>query len=226
MKDRLKEKMREFRNEKIIDTSQFNDPMAQDIEWSPVAAGGTNICTHKLKRITPTRYEFKATISGLFFSWLFVIVGVVIFIVGIKEIIFKDEIESTFKLILLPIMGLIFGGAGLYILLEMTAPRVFDKQIGGYWKGRKTPDFRLAGGGAKKAVMLSDIYSLQIIREFVRGSRSNGRRSSSYFSYELNLVLQDGSRKNVVDHAKYHSLIHEAQELSQFLGKPVWDGSK
>ncbi len=57
-------------------------------------------------------------------------------------------------------------------------------------------------------------------------SRSTSRVSgnkSSYYSYELNLVLNDGSRINVVDHGNLKRLRSDTQTLSQFLGKPVWD---
>ncbi|MGD9320846.1 MAG: hypothetical protein PVH99_12810, partial [Desulfobacteraceae bacterium] len=45
----------------------------------------------------------------------------------------------------------------------------------------------------------------------------------SYYSYELNLVLRDSKRTNVMDHGDYEKLREDAQTLSQFLEKPVWD---
>ena len=66
-------------------------------------------------------------------------------------------------------------------------------------------------------VQLYQVHALQIIREYVRGNKS------SYYSYELNLILKDGSRKNVVDHGSIKQLQKDAQTLGQFLGIPVWD---
>jgi hypothetical protein len=48
---------------------------------------------------------------------------------------------------------------------------------------------------------------------------------NSYYSYELNLVLDDGSRINVVDHGNLDRLRSDAQTLSRFLDKPVWDAT-
>ena len=42
-------------------------------------------------------------------------------------------------------------------------------------------------------------------------------------SYELNLVLQDGERLNVVDHGSFDVLREDAAKLGEFLGVPVWD---
>ena len=49
---------------------------------------------------------------------------------------------------------------------------------------------------------------------------------SSYTSYELNLVLDDGSRINVVDHGNLDRLRGDATTLSRFLSKPVWDATR
>ena len=67
---------------------------------------------------------------------------------------------------------------------------------------------------------LSSIHALQLLSEFVSGSKS------SYYSYELNLVLNDGSRINVVDHGNLERLRSDASALSRFLDKPVWDATR
>lgn len=41
----------------------------------------------------------------------------------------------------------------------------------------------------------------------------------------LNLVLDDGSRINVVDHGCARSLRAEAHQLATFLDKPLWDAT-
>ena len=64
---------------------------------------------------------------------------------------------------------------------------------------------------------LDSIHALQLISEYCRGNKS------SYYSYELNLVMEDGSRMNVVDHGNQAKLREDAQTLSTFLDKPAWD---
>jgi hypothetical protein len=41
-------------------------------------------------------------------------------------------------------------------------------------------------------------------------------------SYELNLVLKDGRRINVVDHGGADKIRTDAATLADFLGVPVW----
>jgi hypothetical protein len=62
--------------------------------------------------------------------------------------------------------------------------------------------------------------SFALWSEFVSGSKN------SYHSYELNLVLNDGSRINVVDHGNLERLRSDASTLSRFLDKPVWDATR
>jgi hypothetical protein len=65
--------------------------------------------------------------------------------------------------------------------------------------------------------LLEDIHAIQLLSEYVRRSKS------SYYSYELNLVLNDGKRLIVVDHGNLTRLQEDAKKLLEFLGKPVWD---
>ena len=63
-----------------------------------------------------------------------------------------------------------------------------------------------------------------ILQERVSSSSSSGG-SSRYYSYELNLVLKDGTRLNVVDHGGKSLLNANAETLAQFLNVPVWDAT-
>ncbi len=58
------------------------------------------------------------------------------------------------------------------------------------------------------SALLSSILALQLLSEFVSGSKS------TYYSYELNLILNDGSCINVVDHGNRERLRGDASTLS------------
>ena len=65
-----------------------------------------------------------------------------------------------------------------------------------------------------------DIHALQILAEYVKGNKR------SYYSYELNLVFRDGTRKHVIDHGDIESIRKDSEILSKFLNRPVWDNSE
>ncbi len=64
---------------------------------------------------------------------------------------------------------------------------------------------------------IEQIHALQLISEYCRSDKN------SYYSYELNLILEDGKRINVVDHGNLGKIRDQAATLSEFLRKPVWD---
>ncbi len=66
---------------------------------------------------------------------------------------------------------------------------------------------------------LDDVHSVQIISEYCRSDKS------SYYSYELNLVLNDGGRINVIDHGCIRTMREDFAALAKFLNKPVWDAA-
>ena len=123
------------------------------------------------------------------------------------------RIETLFPIL----FGLVFAGVGGAMYYFGTMPVVFDKVRGFYWKGHRPP-YELADPAARKqATRLEQIHALQLLSEYCRG------KNNSYYSYELNLVLKDGRRLNVIDHGNLGKLRADAAALARFLGKPVWD---
>lgn len=71
-----------------------------------------------------------------------------------------------------------------------------------------------------RVVRFSTIVALQLLTE-----RIDGGDSSDYDSHELNLVLSDGSRLNVVDHAGRQVLRDDQQRLRSLIGCKAWDAT-
>jgi hypothetical protein len=89
-------------------------------------------------------------------------------------------------------------------------------------------------------VDLKEAYALQILEEVVYTRRSGPGNSSGpgkkgtymlagdqqkYLSYELNLILKDRSRINIVDHGDLNDIRESAQKLADRLHIEVWDGT-
>ena len=79
-----------------------------------------------------------------------------------------------------------------------------------FWKGKKTD-----------SINLENIHAIQLIRECVAGDSE----SPSFYSYELNLVLDDGERRNVIDQGGQGRVVKYAEQLGQFLDVRVWDAT-
>ncbi|MCC5940278.1 MAG: hypothetical protein JJU37_01950 [Balneolaceae bacterium] len=198
-----------------LNTAKFNDPLANTISWDPVVRGGSNFKTHKYHSDGFNRAEFKMSIGARIFTFIFMIVGLAV----PTLILSTAEFQDTKDMFFVAGFGFIFFAAGSFMYYHYGKPVVFDKMKGFYWKGWKKPDHTTERVATKSLAPINDVYALQLIKEFVRSDKS------SYYSYELNLVLKDGTRINVVDHGNGNILRNDAQQLSSFLGKPLWDAT-
>ncbi len=213
MFDTLKQKLRSLGAKRAMCApSQFDDPVALRTEWTPKKPGGASFRTHNLVEVDCARMEFRASTGAWLFCLAFIVPGLGVLIGGLAR---AAESEG-FHTVLASLFGLVFVGAGGAMLYFETAPIVFDKTNGWFWKGRKGPNEMADAKSAERSAPLASIHAIQLISEYVSGE-------SSYYSYELNLVLDDGRRINVVDHGNKGRLREDAGRLALFLGKPVWD---
>ncbi|MBN2640788.1 MAG: hypothetical protein JXR78_03980 [Victivallales bacterium] len=208
-------------NKQSINPEKFNDPVALATSWSPAKSGGSNFRTHKLRRSKEhyDRLEFVPTIGSWLMGLVFLLIGLGIIIGFSLTLLWTDKVEIPF---FIPyIFGGIFTIVGIFIFRMLISKHTFDLDAGYYWVGGKSPDELLYATRdlkpEKAPVKLKDIHAIQIVSEWCRSDKS------SYTSYELNLVLNDGSRRNVIDHGNVKKLREDAAELAEYLGVPVWD---
>jgi hypothetical protein len=218
MIEKLLEKLQNLvRTRSAFDPSQLGDPLALQTNWTPAKGGGSSFRTHKLIEVNPNRLEFRASVGALLFYLIFLLVGV-----GVSFGITYSKLSSgrfswNMETIMPLLLGLVFASIGGGMFFFGTTPIVFDKREGYFWKGRKDPAELFDKTSLKNLAKLDEIHALQLIAEYCRGNKS------SFYSYELNLVLQDGQRINVVDHGNPAKLQEDAATLSAFLKKPIWD---
>ena len=218
MLNKIKKALKKLRSwEPTFDPAKFNDDVAMKTDWFPLKGGGSNFGTHKLVQKDYNRIEFKSSIGAKIFSLVFLTIGVgVPVFIGIESYnSYGSFYRSDFLFIVL--FGLIFFAAGSWMYYSFTKPVVFDRSKGMFWKGWKAPKRYLAEGDKESSRRISNIHALQIIPELIRSD------NKSYVSYELNLIMRDGTRMNVVDHGDINGLQEDSNRLSEFLGVPIWD---
>jgi len=198
-----------------FDPAVLNDSIAMLTEWTPMARGGANFKTHKLVQVYSNRYEFRTGAGMKILSAVFALAGLGVMIFAGGASINQKDFPVTVG-VFMTLFGLIFVITGIGIYRAASIPRVFDKDSGYYWKGRTDPNLML-NREYQNCVRLPDIHAVQIIPEWVRSNKS------SYTSYELNLVLKDGKRLNVIDHGNVKALRADAETIAGFLQVPVWD---
>lgn len=216
MKERLLENLRRLADPRPqIDPRVFADPVAGKIDWSPLKPGGTNFTTHRLVR-EGDRLEFKIAPGARAFALIFLlsglglVAGFAIPLLLRQPLVFREQDIGA-------AVGVVFFAVGWLLCRFFNRPVVFDRRSGYFWKGRIPPHQAVNREALKDCCPLEEIRALQIIAERVRGDKS------SYWSYELNLVLKDGPRLNVVDHGSLDVIRTDGRAIADFLQVPLWD---
>lgn len=204
------------RTRELFDPSSLNDEIALKTDWKTLSNSSTNFKTHNLVEKGPNRMDFKTAMGAKIFVLIFMIVGIAV--PFIFYAVPDAELDSGGMWPLYIFGGIFFlVGAGLHYV--QSKPIVFDKLEGFYWSGRKKPELHHSNEQLKNAARIRNIYAIQILSRRVSSSKS------SYTCYEINLVLRDANRMNVLAHAGGKTIKENAQTLGRFLGVPVWDAS-
>ncbi len=182
-----------------VDPSVFNDAVAMKTSWSPLRDGvAVSFRMHKWVLVSPERAEFQVLPMYMIFCGSFVLGG---FLIGLVFV---------FQSLWLPALsGLLTSVIGIVLFYLGSTPVVIDKRYGFFRKKHK------------EEIALSRVYALQIIHEYHSGTGDN----APFHSYPLNLVLENTDRANVINHGDQNKTREEAQQLAQFLQKPLWDAS-
>ncbi len=205
---------------KIVDPEVFNHPLSKKTDWHPLAGGGSNFKTHRLDASNAEILVFKCTKGAYLFSGVFIFFGLLGLVLPIALFI-EGGMQQWSMIGFAALFGGVFLGVGLLMLNLITIPRVFDLFHGVFYKARKKPVNNMNPSIIKKTSLtkLNEVEAIQIIRERIRS------KNSTYYSYEINLVLADASRVNVIDHGKHQAVIEDAETLANALSVPLWDGS-
>ncbi|MBO3117544.1 hypothetical protein J4050_12355 [Winogradskyella sp. DF17] len=201
-----------------VDGSDVNfstETLKTNIALTPLKHGGSSFKTHVLIRVSDDIFSYKPSYGTAIFCWVFVSIGLSLLFFGVREILVGIS-EVKFPVLLLVGIGLIFTSVGAYMFYSFYKPIVFDKSKGLYRKGYNTKKRAENVFKSAQKIRLIEIIAFQIIGERVKGDKN------TFNSFELNMVLKNGKRKNIVDHGNLKSIINDAQSLSEFLDVPIW----
>ena len=188
---------------KTFSPAIFNDPIAEQTDWFEV--GVTEFFGYcagsKLSKINAETFtlEFK-TAPECILPYIVLFTIVLSFLIQTK--IGNSALIST---ILLPI-----------IYYFITAPIIFSKTKTHLRIGRNLNRIKSGINAREKQIPFDQIHAIQLIPIKV------GKNSSS-LSYQLNIVLRNAERINVIQNKKKEQIRKDANELSRFLGVPLWD---
>lgn len=178
-----------------------------DLEWSPLVPGGAAFRTHRLVVRGPTRIELHPSAQARTLIGVVVLVGVIA--LGIAA--WGGVVHEPAAVVTAGVFVLTCAVLASLLHRQLDNRRCFDLALGCYWRARGSGEQPTAD-----ALPLSSIRGLQITPEVVIGPEGD------YAAYELNLVLEDGRRVNVLDHGNLEALLADATEVASRLHVPLW----
>lgn len=185
-----------------------SDDILKSISWKPIKKGGYYYKNRELIKKDKDCYMYKSTRKAYIAPLMAIIIMVII--LSMFAIFFNLSI----------IFPILIGSICYYITIKNNKKVIaFDKNIMYFYKDSIDiiDDNRYVD---IKFTQFNNIHALQILEEYV----INGEKR--YFSYELNLVLKNGERINVIDHSNLIKIREEAQQLKKFLTVPVLENVK
>jgi hypothetical protein len=174
------------------------------VEWRPIA-GAASFCDQRLKATSTTQIERHATKSGLLFAGVFAAAGVGALVGAITNLAQGDGAGGAFLLV----FAAVFVGAGTHLIVKERRRLAFDRESGRV-VGADRPEWA--------ELELAHVRALQLLKKHVSGRRGH------FTAWELNLVMDDGKRVNVLSHGDWGTMSADAQMLSAFLGVQVLTG--
>jgi len=191
------------------------DPIAKAIEWNECAEGGGGV-GHRLCYVGSSRIELRPVHPR---SWYIV---TLLMAAGAAAFIYLEtgSIDKGLWALLggmcLSAMGWLLFHLGLKLV-------VFDKSVGFFWQGGKRHD-QFSGDHPRKCYgRINDVYALQLILTYYTTGLPQDENSRTYPQYQINLVMKNGTRINVVNYSDFDMLSKTAEALAMFLEKPLWD---
>ncbi|MEA4862851.1 MAG: hypothetical protein VB042_06040 [Victivallaceae bacterium] len=206
MAEKLNEWLRSLRDQgPDFAPSVFHDELAFKTGWGPMVSGFGCFSTRKLRvnRGSGAAYfrpGFCSIARGVLL--LLAVTGLWIFLC--------TGCLRPMGIVLSSVLGLAIVGTGATLLYIHCCTRMVFDLNHRLLCGRGAPGGELSFG------------SVHVIQLIFSWNLHRGRPSM----YELNLVLNDGSRLNLVDHFNFARMRADAETLSALLDVPIWDATR
>lgn len=177
-----------------------NDPIAEKTHWQSMASGAANFKMQQLET-SKTGFNISASFEIKLFCWAFIFCGLTPIL--IEYLFMWDNIEF--------ILDPLLSAPGMFVLVGIILSWAFNGNKIEFNKA--TRSIQTSDG----SIPFSDVYALQVI-----SSIAGGHGHGVYRNNELNLVLNDGRRINLLNHGGIAAFEYQELHLSKLLNVPVW----
>ena len=199
--NKLKESLRDPQYTK---PAYIDDPVADCVSWHPTNQESGAFKTQHIVFHDQAKVRVSASLGGWLLCVFFFGLGALALVGGL----FGDNLPADLFLA---------GAGGILMALALVFDRRFSKQL---VFDRHKDSIYYEGDDSKSPTRISSVHAIQIIPAYRASPDSGG------YSFEINLVLKNGERINVMDHGNKDAIDHDTHILEECLGVPVWESSR
>ena len=192
----------------LLSGSEFNDPIAKTVSWSPLANTSIHFQSHILEQDSESLHFLPSNFSKMV-TFAYILIGLFSLGEGLME--YTDIIKNQGA----PYLPVSFG---LFVIFFgiINWSLVYHKIT----FSKKSMNCELDFLICKKMIDIDAILGLQIIPEKVIID------DYSYSHFELIMVTSQLKRFLLLAHGSKDNLCKDAQDAAKFLGVPLWDGTR
>jgi hypothetical protein len=192
----------------------IDDPVANATEWEPVNWGCASTQTQEIHfdsdRIVVSVIGLSEVTAALVFGF-FKIVGVSCFLLSMF-LAFKGEVGYAIFLLIIAFISSLAGW-----VKKDREIFIIDLVSGNFGIGKDMNNLSIFS----KKGHVKDIYAIQLLEsQYDHDSESVG--PEHYMGYEINFVLKNSQRVNVMAHGDLKHIIYSVNTISKVLKVPIW----
>jgi hypothetical protein len=197
-----------------LKSTDVDDPVALKVSWNAFNASSTNFKNQTID-VSDDNIRIKQPKKMDQLTALFLAPGIATFLYGLSDFFSGDWIFGVFLIllgtVLLRIAYKLFKKTGKEFTLDVTKGTYC---IGNNLGEASQRDFIVNG-------YVKDIHAVQVLKG--RGFlNSRNAKSENHCGYEINIVLKDGERINIMQRQSVDDVNTSSVKLSGILNVPIW----
>ena len=197
---------------------QNDDKVVSLTKWSPLSHGGQSFKSHKLVQVDDDHIEFRMSLQSAMVYMYITLLGLFTMVLSVFGNIMGFS-GSGSPLIFFAV-GLLFSAVGLFLYYKAKTKVSISRTYPAIYNGDIDPAQAINPNTIDGFKPLHKLHSIQVLQKYIESTIKD--TNNSYFSYEINLIMNDGTRINVVDHGNRKAIIKQSNKLAEFLDVPLW----
>lgn len=176
--------------------------------WEPIASEGSSFYTQRLVRYANGLIKVRPTVKQILFNLRFILSGLFALLVAFALFVILENYIS--------ILPAVIGGTFLWFGVNNMRQReivIFDLNTAQLSKKEEEGSI---------VIPFSQIHGLQLMEVYYGTSKIYSNSSDNYYVYELNLILKNSNRVNIMSHGDKNEMIKDAKMLAAYLSVPIW----